>query len=107
MNSAKQNIALLPEYCWAMLLTDKSLIRIFAGVSGYYPLNQALTRDAKLVFDKDLTNNEIADKLNADMGITRAQRMAMEWGSQFGWEHALSNPENYDDKGMPIKSKLK
>jgi hypothetical protein len=99
MNTAKQNIALLPEWCWGVLPEDKSLIRIKVGQEGYFPLDRALTEDSKKVFDKKLTTNDIADSLNADMGITKAQRRAMEWGSIFGWGHGASNPERYDENG--------
>jgi len=105
MNTAKQNIETLPEWCWAILPIDKSLVRVKAGESGYYPLNVALTEDKKRVFDPDLTNDQIADKLNAERGISKAQRKAMEWGSMFGWETPLANPDNYNKEGIPYSEK--
>ena len=99
MNTAQQNIALLPAWCWGVLPEDKSLIRIKAGETGYYPLDMALTIDSKKVFPKDMTTDEIADELNKEKGITKGQRRAMEWGSIFGWGHGASNPEKYDEKG--------
>lgn len=104
--TAQQNISRLPDYCWGVLLIDKSLIRIKAGEMGYYPLDEALSRDAKNVFSqyrikgdksKRLNNDAIADKLNADMGISKATRYAMEWGSQFGWEMPASRPEKWEE----------
>lgn len=65
----------LPEYCYSRLLTDSMLILIRRGDRGYYPSHGGTVK----------ANDEIVDELNANRGITKAQRMAMETGSMFGW----------------------
>ena len=102
--SAKNNIEKLPEECYGVLLRDYSLIKIKAGEMGYYAIGQWYAQ-RELQAGKKI--DDICDELNAELGVTRAQRAAMEWGSQFGWETPLSNPENYDEEGFPIKSNLK
>lgn len=39
------------------------------------------------------------------MGVTKAQRKAMEWGSQFGFESGLADSERYDKNGKYLKTK--
>lgn len=96
--TAKENIAALPENCYGVLLMDKSLIQIKVGESGYYPVkNEAFVQEGLELFDCK-TTNDLADKLNAERGITKAQRAAMEHGSMFGWETLLANPENWEGR---------
>ena len=61
-----------------------------AGESGYHATDaDTLSRHAT---NDEL--NELVDGLNADIGVTRAQRHAMEIGSMFGWELPGANPEH-------------
>jgi hypothetical protein len=99
--TAQQNIARLPKWCYGVLLTDKSLIIIKAGEIGYRPVKTySSLNEAFALFDVKNTD-ELANKLNREMGVTLRERKAMEWGSQFGWDHKLSMPEAYDDEGKP------
>ncbi|HEV8512576.1 MAG TPA: hypothetical protein VGQ59_04850, partial [Cyclobacteriaceae bacterium] len=112
--SAKSNIAKLPESCWSVLLTNKSLIKIKAGETGYYPSippsysikfsagvkYNSLSGDNGVSVDQ-VTTDQIADYLNSTEGITKGQRMAMDWGSQFGWESTLADPDSYFENGEP------
>lgn len=108
MKTAQQNIALLPSECWGVLPVDKSLIRIKAGEQGYYPQkgDKKWLEDGLRIHGVK-TTDELADILNADKGITIQQRKAMQWGSSFGWDTGLSNPERYDKKGNVILNKKK
>lgn len=105
MKTAQQNIAKLPAQCFGVLLLDQSLIKIKAGESGYYPLTTMTPSPEKMMKGEGCkTMSELADKFNAGDGVTKAQRKAMEWGSQFGWESGLADPERYDENGKPRKT---
>ena len=101
--TAQQVINELPAECYGVLLMDKSLIKIEAGETGYHPLKNW----ENLMHAEECKNaDQLADLLNERQGITKAQRKAMEWGSQFGYGTALSNPDNYDSLGNPIRKKV-
>ena len=59
-----------------------------SGESGYYP-SEWETGDKE-------RNVEEADRLNERMGVTPAQRMAMEIGSMAGWDVPGADPKNYE-----------
>lgn len=88
--TAKEIIADLPYECWSVLNTDPNqLIKIKAGESGYYPINNVPKH-----WLKDKTMQEYADELNESDGITKAQVQAMEIGSMFGWGCPGADPLN-------------
>lgn len=98
MKTAKENIASLPEYCYAVLLMDRSVMIVHAGEGGYQKLLPSFSHS---------TNEqafEAAMRLNEKLGVTRQQMEAMMWGSQFGYGHRLADPESYDAQGKPIRS---
>ena len=66
----------LPELCFSTLQTTGQLICIKRGESGYYP-SEWDTEDKE-------RNVELADELNEKLGVTPAQRQAMEIGSMCG-----------------------
>ena len=78
----------LPEMCFSTLMTTGQLICIKRGESGYYPSKWDTG-------DKE-RNVEMADKLNENLGVTPAQRQAMEIGSMAGWEVPGADPKNYE-----------
>ena len=78
----------LPELCFSALQTTGQLICIRRGESGYYP-SEWETGDKE-------RNVEEADRLNERMGVTPAQRMAMEIGSMAGWDVPGADPKNYE-----------
>ena len=78
----------LPERCFSTLQTTGQLICIRRGEGGYYP-SQWDTGDRE-------RNVELADRLNEDLGVTPAQRQAMEIGSLFGWGAPGADPSNYE-----------
>ncbi len=109
----------LPESCYGMLLVDNSLIIINALESGYH---KVVTQPTKAFLEQELGKNgdpvgfinsaqdmaeamnDFIDMINSEKGVTKAQRKAMEWGSQFGWSHGLSNPDSYDEDGRPYSA---
>ena len=113
MKTTQEIIAKLPAECWGVLPSNQTIIKIKAGEMGYYPLKYDLNDNGgftkvgifQITSDKPQTADALADWMNEENGITKAQRKAMEWGSQFGWDHGLANPEAYDVSGRPYSKK--
>ena len=78
----------LPELCFSTLITTGQLICIKRGETGYYPSDWDTGDKEK--------NVELADELNKEMGVTPAQRRAMEIGSMAGWDVPGADPANYE-----------
>ena len=78
----------LPELCFSTLQTTGQLICIKRGESGYYP-SEWDTEDKE-------RNVELEDELNEKLGVTPAQRQAMEIGSMAGWDVPGADPKNYE-----------
>ena len=77
----------LPELCFSVLPGSGTLICIKRGESGY-------CRSCWSTADPE-RNRELADFNNQKLGVTQAQRLAMEFGSMFGWDAAGADPEAY------------
>lgn len=80
-STAQQNIAKLPEWCYSLNLTNQNLVIVRAGESGFYPFKQPREWDLK-----GRTIDQYINDRNAERGVTKAMRMAMDVGSCFGWE---------------------
>lgn len=93
MNSAQENLELLPDMCFSVCLVDQKLIQIRSGEPGFYRLDQDVykKRIKKSGYDMD----EVANDLNETLGIDLTFRMAMDFGSCFGWELPGANPNAY------------
>ena len=70
------------------LSSTSQLICIKWGETGYYP-SEWDTGGKK-------RNVELADELNENLGVTPAQRQAMEVGSLAGWDVPGADPKNYE-----------
>lgn len=78
----------LPEMCFSVLPDTGALICIKRGESGYYPSDWNTS-------DKE-RNLQIRDDANESLGVTDAQRQAMEVGSMFGWNVPGADPKSYE-----------
>jgi len=92
-SQAQANLEKLPAECYATLNTTGELIKLVAGMSGFYRQGQKYPRT--LIASEDITMDELADRWNADMGVTPAQREAMEIGSMWGWDVPGADPDIY------------
>ena len=77
----------LPELCFSTLPGTGALICIKRGESGYCPSDWST--------DDPAQNRELADYNNDRLGVTQAQRMAMECGSIHGWDVPGADPSAY------------
>ena len=76
----------LPELCFSTLPSTGALICIKRGERGYYPSDWDTGDPAQ--------NKELADYNNERLGVTQAQRLAMEAGAMHGWACAAADPRN-------------
>ena len=81
----------LPEMCFSVISSTGELICIKRGESGYYHSDWN-TEDAQ-------ENRELADICNAKLGVSMAQRLAMETGSMHGWHVPGADPKAYEALG--------
>lgn len=80
----------LPELCFSTLPSTGDLICIRRGESGYY-LSDWNTGDKQ-------ENAGLADYNNERLGVTAAQRQAMECGSMHGWDIPGADPKAYEQE---------
>ncbi len=78
----------LPELCYSTLPSDGSLILLKRGESGYFQTKWNRNDPKK--------NRRLADHLNQQRGISRAQEEAMCFGSLFGWDKPGADPKTYE-----------
>jgi hypothetical protein len=81
----------LPELCFSTLPGTGDLICIKRGESGYYKSDWSTDSREK--------NQELADYNNQRLGVTAAQRQAMECGSMHGWNVPGADPKAYEPEG--------
>ena len=78
----------LPELCFSTLPDTGALICIKRGESGCYTSDWSTDSREK--------NQELADYNNERLGVTPAQRQAMEIGSMCGWTVPGADPKAYE-----------
>ena len=78
----------LPDLCFSVIKSTGELICIKRGVEGYFPSDWS-TPDRE-------RNEEIAADQNQRLGVTEAQRQAMECGSMCGWGVPGADPKFYE-----------
>ena len=81
----------LPELCFSILPGSGQLVCIKRGESGYHSSDWSTADPEK--------NCELANFNNWKLGVTQAQRLAMEFGSMFGWDATGADPKAYDPTG--------
>jgi len=79
----------LPEHCYSRLASTGEAILIRYAEKGYYPIT--------------LPEGSTVEGMNESIGVTEAQRMAMEAGSMFGWRVPGADPKNYENKNKEDK----
>jgi len=82
----------LPDLCFSTLPSTGDLICIKKGEKGYYPSDWNT--------DNPERNAELADYNNERLGVTAAQRQAMECGSMHGWDCSGADPSTYESEQM-------
>ena len=84
----------LPLVCYGKVPEKRAIVMFERGFDGY--------RSASYV-TKGRTSQKLVDELNSEMGVTKAQAMAMQGGATMGWDTPAADPKNYDEQGQPIK----
>ena len=79
----------LPEICLSINRVTGDLICIRKGEMGYFVSNWNSENPDENQFSADYSNQR--------MGITQAQRLAMEFGSMFGWNNSGADPATYEE----------
>lgn len=87
------NMAVLPELCFGRNTADESLVVIKRGEMGFYPVDAE-----KYPLPGGETPEQQVTRMNAKMGVSPAQRRAMELGSVFGFDLPIANPETHVDR---------
>ena len=98
--SLTENIAKLPQLCYAVNGVTEKVISIKLGESGYH--------ETSIVTSGREESQRMVDYFNGRLGVTPAQRDAMYAGSMFGYHVPAANPDNYDENGtlkVPAKRK--
>ena len=84
----------LPTMCYGKVPEKRAIVLFERGFDGY--------RSASYV-TKGRTSQKLVDELNGEMGVTKAQAMAMQAGATLGWDTPAADPKSYDEQGQPIK----
>ena len=84
----EENLARLPAACYGVQPSTGELIAIRRGETGFWPVT------VLPLWAFRMTAEEACNRLNAQRGIARHVRQAMECGSMFGWDVPGAVPEN-------------
>ena len=83
--SQQEFLSKLPDACYSVSDSSGDVIFLKKGELGYYLTPYSVSERT--------ANRDIADYLNAQLGISRAQEQAMKAGSLFGWNIPAVNPD--------------
>lgn len=86
-NSIEGRLAKLPELCYGIHPSTGATIVLKRGQKGYHDTGYGAQGE------------EIVNALNERMGVTRAQRTAMEFGSVLGFNSPAADPDTYNSTG--------
>lgn len=86
----------LPEFCFAAQNGGDGLVMFEYGEKGYHPIQGPFGF---------MTGQEYADILNERLGVSKAQRSAMLFGSLYGWDTPYADPARYGTDGRLILPK--
>jgi hypothetical protein len=75
----------LPDFCYSMLQSTQEWILVKRNVKGYFQTNWGKT------------TQEAVEQINRKLGVTKAESLAMEFGSMFGWDKPGADPALYED----------
>jgi hypothetical protein len=76
----------LPDVCYVFEPSvGYGLCALKRGTKGFYPVK-----------DYPHANQDLCDRLNNRLGVTKAQREAMLAGSMFGWHIPAADPATYE-----------
>lgn len=93
------NLEKLPRECYHVMEISNDIVRVMRGMQGYYPTDiTVVSRDHARM---------LTDKMNKELGVTKAQAEAMFVGSLFGWNCPGADPDNYDANGVPKQNARK
>lgn len=81
------NLAKMPPMCYAVHFATGDTVVLIKGERGY--------RDPGY----GVQGEDVVNGLNAEMGVSRQQRAAMEAGSVLGYHMPGADPDNYDESG--------
>jgi len=99
----------LPKVCYSMLESTKEIIIIKKGETGYFPITKEQIIKFANIIKAELkevdfkTPEKVIDIMNKSIGVSKAEREAMNVGSLFGWDVPGANPAMYDENGLPRK----
>lgn len=74
------NLSKLPDIAWVTLASEDRAVLVKRGEVGYYPTDYAFP-------------GKLVDDLNARLGVSKEQAMAMEVGSLFGFDVPGADPD--------------
>lgn len=82
----------LPECCFCRLPNTGQVIMARYGKHMLHPLEIQGTNEQI---------DDLVNRLNAKLHVTKQQQTAMLWGSLFGWNIPAADPARYDEQGLP------
>lgn len=89
----------VPEYCYTVIGPSEEFAFLHRGKKGYSPIDTSLAGRPNV--------RDLANALNGQLGVSRAEERAMLAGSMYGWDSPLVDPNKYDENGIPKKPKSK